>query len=282
MGAENDLIQGNVVTYKNSVDLHHIPHAMEDLPADAREQVIGLARTPGRISLRQKIVDELEDAALDSYGNLERVPLLHFLSQYPVKSYTYDISAVMSRGDRPTPQKLRELFDGHGVRATVNLCAEMSDGDIPIIGQAGLAGEMRTFHIPVVDMETPQPAQVIELLSVLPGPGALRTYVHCEAGMGRTGVMTACYRMAVMGWDAGDALAEARNFGCSVPQQQAFIGDFGLTLADQYQARSTSTPVPYPWLGQYPLLPPGSVKATPEELAATLASVALLDEGQAP
>jgi hypothetical protein len=282
MSAENDLVQGNAVTYKQTLDLHSIAQAVEDLPAEAQGQVVGLASAPESISLRRRIIDELEGAALDSFGNLERAPLLHFLSHYPVRTYTYDISAVMSRGDRPSPQELRDLFYRHGCQATVNLCAEMADGDAPIISQAGLAGEVRTFHIPVVDMETPRPEQVIELLSALSGPGSPRTYVHCEAGMGRTGVMTACYRMAVMGWDAGDALAEAKNFGCSVPKQQAFIGDFGVTLADQYQARSSGTPVPYPWLGPYPLLPPGSVKATPQELAATLASVAILDEGQAP
>ena len=282
MGAENDLIQGNAVTYKQTLDLHSIAQAVEDLPAEAQGQVVGLATAPESLSLRHRIIDELEGAALDSYGNLERAPLLHFLSHYPVKSYTYDISAVMVRGDRPNPQKLRDLFYGHGGQATVNLCAEMADGDAPIISQAGLAGEVRTFHIPIVDMEPPRPDQVLELLSVLSGPGSPRTYVHCGAGMGRTGVMTACYRMAVMGWDAGDALAEAKNFGCSVPKQQAFIGDFGMTLAAQEQARSGGTPVPHPWLGPYPLLPPGSVKATPLELAATLASVARLEEAQAP
>jgi Tyrosine phosphatase family len=282
MSAENDLIQGNAVTYKQTLDLHSIAQAVEDLPPEAQGQVVGLASAPESLSLRHRIIDELENGALDAYGNLERAPLLHFLSHYPVKSYTYEISGVMSRGDRPGPQKLRDLFSSGGGQATVNLCAEMADGDIPIISQAGLAGDVRTFHIPVVDMETPQPEQVIELLSVLCGPGSPRTYVHCEAGMGRTGVMTACYRMAVMGWDASDALAEAKNFGCTVPKQQAFIGDFGVTLADQYQARSGGTPGPYPWLAPYPLLPPGSVKATPQELATTLASVAILDEGQAP
>jgi len=39
------------------------------------------------------------------FGNLERVRLMHFLSHYPVKSYTYDISSVMSRGERPKPEK---------------------------------------------------------------------------------------------------------------------------------------------------------------------------------
>jgi hypothetical protein len=96
----------------------------------------------------------------------------------------------------------------------------------------------------------------------LSGPGAEPTYVHCEAGKGRTGVAVACYRMAVMGWGAADALTEAVNFGCSIPGQQAFIREFGEML------------LAGPVAGRYPLLPPSSIRATPRQLAATVATVA--------
>jgi hypothetical protein len=110
-------------------------------------------------------------------------------------------------------------------------------------------------------MESPTIAQLIEILDLLSGPDAEATYVHCEAGKGRTGVVIACYRMAVMGWGIDDAVTEAVNFGCCIPAQQAFIREFGeLLLAEG--------------VGRYPLLPLGSVSATPEQLAATVSSVA--------
>jgi hypothetical protein len=56
--------------------------------------------------------------------------------------------------------------------------------------------------------------------------------------------------------------------------QQAFIQEIGLMLEAQHQARVTNSPLPHPVLGAYPLLAPGSVKATPQQLAATLDSVA--------
>lgn len=31
-------------------------------------------------------------------------------------------------------------------------------------------------------------------------PAHQPTYVHCEAGKGRTGCAVACYRMAIQGW----------------------------------------------------------------------------------
>ena len=99
-------------------------------------------------------------------------------------------------------------------------------------------------------------------MDLLSGPDGERTYVHCEAGKGRTGVVIACYRMAVTGWGVTDALAEAVNFGCIVPGQQAFIREFGATLRGASLA------------GRYPLLPFGSVSATPAQLSATIRAAA--------
>jgi hypothetical protein len=78
--------------------------------------------------------------------------------------------------------------------------------------------------------------------------------------------------MAVMGWSAADALTEARNFGCSVPRQQAFIEAFGVMLQGHDPAQAGAGSVQE--LGRYPLKPLGSVPATVEELTATVASSA--------
>jgi protein-tyrosine phosphatase len=267
MGGTDDLLLGHAFAFMHHEDSYRLCHALEDLPADARAQAAEIASLPSGLSLRRRIFDELENAGLDSYGELERVRLLHFLSDYPVAPYTYDVSPVMSRGQRPTAQKLADLVRCGHYRATVNLCAEMTGGDGPLIGQTGLASELATYHVPVVDMWPPSVAQVIALLDLLTGPQTGRTYMHCEAGQGRTGVAVACYRMAVMGWSAADALTEAKNFGCSVPMQQAFIQAFGLMLK-----RKDPASEPGPALGRYPLKPPGSVRATIEELTVTIAS----------
>jgi hypothetical protein len=246
--------------------MRHFAHALEDLPDEVRQQAAEIAATQPRLSFRQRVVDEFETVALDLYGTLEQAPLLRFLADYPVTPYTYQLAAVVARGQRPDARKLADLA-ALGYRGTLNLCAEMDDGDDPAIAEAGLSGVLRTRHVPITDMEPPTVAQVTEILDLLSAPDAGLTYVHCEAGKARTGVVIACYRMAVMGWGVTDALVEAVNFGCIVPGQQAFVREFGdLLLAGG------------PSAGRYPLLPPGSVKPTAAELAATLDLVAAAEK----
>lgn len=250
------------------IDMRHFAHALEDLPDEVRDQAAEIAGTQPGLSLLRRVEDDCESAALDAFGTLEQAPLLHFLSRYPVTPYTYRVSAMVSRGQRPDAAKLAGLA-ASGHRATINLCAEVDGGDRPAIAEAGLSGVLRTRHVPVTDMEPPTIAQVTEILDLLSQPEAGPTYVHCEAGKARTGVVIACYRMAVMGWSAAAALTEAVNFGCSVPGQQAFTAEFGeLLLAGG------------PAAGRYPLLPPGSVRPTPAQLTATLAAVAASERDQ--
>src|SRR5271170_4218590 len=106
-------------------DSPHFAHAFEDLPDDAWQEAAEIAKTQPGISLRRRVLDELETFGLDSYGTLEQAPLLRFLARYPITPYTYQVSELVSRGQRPDACKLAELVDGGRYRGTINLCAEM-------------------------------------------------------------------------------------------------------------------------------------------------------------
>jgi len=242
------------------VEEDHFAHALEDLPEEVRDQAAEIAGTEPGLSFRRRVEDEIETAGLDTFGTLEQAPLLHFLSRYPITPYTYQVSDLVIRGQRPNQGKLANLA-ARRCGATINLCAEMDDGDHPTIARAGLDGVLRTHHVPITDMEPPTVEQVTEILDLLSGPDAEPTYVHCEAGKGRTGAVIGCYRIAVSGWSPDDAVTEAINFGCSPPGQQAFIRWYGDLLLSGS-------------VGRYPLLPPGSVSPAPEQLRATVHTAA--------
>ena len=208
--------------------LQHISVAFEDVPEDMHESVRVLLMHPTEeISLRDRVVDVVKNAGGGGWGEIEyltrRLSLLHMLSNLSTHSpYTYRVDGKVIRGSRPTKDKLGRLYAG-GCRATVNLCREMPDGDADLIDAAGLSGQMDTKHIKITDNTPPATDDVEELLAYLASTDGM-VYVHCEAGVGRTGVMVACHRLD-QGWTLADAMHEARQFGCAMPDQLAFIED---------------------------------------------------------
>ncbi len=72
----------------------------------------------------------------------------------------------------------------------------------------------RRFHRPIPDFQAPPPALVTEVLDGIDrglGTGAA-VYVHCGAGLGRTGTIVGCWlaRHGTTGYDAIERIAALR------------------------------------------------------------------------
>jgi len=76
------------------------------------------------------------------------------------------------------------------------------------VNDAGLMA----VHVPVVDMESPTQEQLEKCLSIIERTHQhqMPVLVHCSAGLGRTGVILACYFVA-KGLTAQNAISKVRR-----------------------------------------------------------------------
>lgn len=65
--------------------------------------------------------------------------------------------------------------------------------------------------------------------------------IHCMAGLHRTGVLTAIYRMEYEGWSKADAVRELRANGFG-DRKCTTANDYVLEYVFQYEPRSSATP----------------------------------------
>lgn len=156
-------------------------------------------------------------AAGKAVGYLEMIGL-----KYPVRHYMFNVSPTLTRGSRLTEDEGRALAS-EGFKAVVNLCRESCQEPNSVAG-------LTHVRIPILDNQVPTYEQVDTFLKTVNDPAMQPAYVHCEAGIGRTGVMCACYRMSVDKWVPDLAIMEFKSFGTIVPIQEAFLRDYASHL----------------------------------------------------
>jgi protein-tyrosine phosphatase len=187
------------------------------------------------------IYDKAVDLGGHAVGEIEE----HTGVAFPVRDpYQEKVSDTLRRGSMPSAADL-ETLQRKGFKSVVNLCLETNSD---AINEAANGLTLNTLGLPVEDNRSPTVGHVVRFLDFIRAPKNQPAYVHCQAGVGRTGVFVACYRMAVEGVSPEKALKEATDHGLAMPNQKAFILELGRMLA----ARRTN-PALYPLLAPYPL-----------------------------
>jgi protein-tyrosine phosphatase len=133
-----------------------------------------------------------------------------------------DAEGRLWRGAAPSPAGYQALA-GMGITTVVDLRAEdLSASQLAGPGNAGL----KVAHLPIRDGQTPKPEQVgrfFDIVAKSTGP----VFVHCGAGVGRTGAMAAAY--LVQTGEQSSPSAVRRNLAVGPPSIEQIY--YGLNLS---------------------------------------------------
>ncbi|HEY9724063.1 MAG TPA: sulfur transferase domain-containing protein [Oscillatoriaceae cyanobacterium] len=110
------------------------------------------------------------------------------------------------RGAQPSKQGLRQL-QRMGVSTIVNLRSE-SEAEADTVRALGL----RYVYLPFDPIGAPDHAETLEFLRVASDAENGVVFFHCYHGADRTGMLAACYRIAMQGWSSEEAIAELDRF----------------------------------------------------------------------
>jgi hypothetical protein len=156
------------------------------------------------------------------------VPFVHFRATYAhAKRFREVTPGRFYRSGQLTADGLEEVIRRYGIRTVVNLQNEAPDPLIPRsyyrgprIRESELCESLGVRYVLLEpDLVDPacvppdRPKVVDDFLRILDDPAAYPVLLHCKAGLHRTGLLTAIYRMEYDGWGLGAAVRELRANG---------------------------------------------------------------------
>lgn len=171
------------------------------------------------------------------------VPFVHYRATYAhAKRLRVVTPGKFYRCGQLTAEGFREAIQRYGIRVVVNLQDEDPDPvlrvnyyrnqpatpESEVCAQAGARYVMLTFDLParnVAHLPGQHPKVIDEFLRICDDSANLPVLLHCKAGLHRTGLLTAIYRIEYEGWSKGEALRELRANG---------FGDSAATSANDY------------------------------------------------
>lgn len=143
------------------------------------------------------------------------------------------VDAQVVRGDAPSAAGYRALA-ARGVTTVVDLRAE---DDLAVPRDLLDRLDVRRVHLPIRDGQTPTPADVRAFLAAVERADGL-VYLHCGAGVGRTGAMAAAYLVET--GQASGLEALQRNLAVGPPSLEQVVYAAGL---DDGERASQPSPV---------------------------------------
>lgn len=189
---------------------------------------------------------------------LVAVPTMYFRSQYAYAKRFREVTPQrFYRSGQLTGQGLRDVLQRYSIKTVVNLQNESPDPlmperyfDKPSIRESALCSEYGVRYvllepdlIPRDRIPEERPKVIDEFLKILDDESAYPILLHCKAGLHRTGLLTAIYRMEKEQWSVGAAIRELRYNGF-VHEDSTSANDYIAQYLQFYQPGIRRTPKP--------------------------------------
>jgi len=114
---------------------------------------------------------------------------------------------ILYRGAQPTESDYKALAT-FGIKTIIDL----RNDEEPFAKSAAEAAGLKYVNIPMNGVSAPSDSEIATFLKVVNDPASGKIFMHCKAGIHRTGVMGAVYRISHDGWDADKTLTEMKNY----------------------------------------------------------------------
>lgn len=176
----------------------------KDVPEITKIEVLN----PVYIGPRQNIPDD----APEDYDHSKKVGFW---------SFAIAVDRVLSRSGQPTYEDFNWLKE-NGWRGVVDTREDGEYGEITDDQKIKGFNELgfNYLYIPMKDNTAPTNEQAESFLNFVTNPKNQPVHLHCMAGIGRTGTLTALYRYSVQGWSLDDAIEEAKLFNGGLNEVQ--------------------------------------------------------------
>lgn len=147
------------------------------------------------------------------------------------------------RGAQPLPGDYKSLA-ALGINTVIDLRNDPTDYEKAATEAAG----MKYVNIPMSGWQKPSDSDIQEFLKLANDPATGKFFVHCKAGIHRTGMTAAIYRMTKYGWDYDQAYQEMKNYhftsGLVHGGLKSYVKNFSQKLGTQKSVASVSSDRP--------------------------------------
>jgi hypothetical protein len=172
-------------------------------------------------------------------------PILYYRYSYTFAKRLRPVDEVKGvyRSGCLTADGLAHAIATHKIRTVINLMEEYPDPvlsagyfDTSAVREAEVCERfgakminMTVDTLAPLDARDPEknarPAAIATFLELMDRPDTYPVLIHCKAGLHRTGVMVAVYRMEYNGWSPAEAMGELKANG---------FGDFAANASNDY------------------------------------------------